>query len=185
MNETPKNQPSQILVTPKSQSSQTPARKSKQTLIQTQPQYVLHSVFIKKGKSVEMSTFGEHYNWDNILEIITVDWINLRIYHNYTPLTIPAYEIKYEITEVEKSISKLLAEGIIDEKYVVDYFTQEALFESKKYELREKYAEQMILICGGEIFVGNNFEELEKQAQMKYSNRPFYSHSFRTEYSMF
>ena len=69
MNETSKSQSSQILVTPKSQSSQTSARKSKQALIQSQPQYVLHSVFIKRGKAVEMSTFGEHYNWDNILEL--------------------------------------------------------------------------------------------------------------------
>jgi len=76
MNETPKNQLSQILVTPKSQSSQTSARKSKQTLIQTQPQYVLHSVFIKKGKSVEMPTFGEHYSYDNTLEIIIMFEIN-------------------------------------------------------------------------------------------------------------
>ena len=111
--------------------------------------------------------------------------INLRIYTYYTPITLPTFEIKQPITDVEETIAKLLQKGTIDESYAVVFFTQEAIFENKKSELQKQYTDKIIVVCGSQIFIGDNFDEAERKAQAKYPDQPFFSHSFKKEYSTF
>ena len=99
-----------------------------------------------------------------------------------TAFTTPNRETKPEEAEVEKSLSRLLAKNVIDKEYIIDYFTQRAIFENQKDRLQEKHAGRLLLVCGGRIFVGDDLDELQAQAQAEYPDRPFFSYSFRTEY---
>ena len=98
-----------------------------------------------------------------------------------TAFTTPARKTEPE-AEVKKSLSRLLAKNVIGVGYIIDYFTQRAIFESQRDRLQERHAGRLLLVCGGRIFVGDDLDELQERAQTEYPDRPFFSHSFRTEY---
>ena len=132
-----------------------------------------------------MSTFGEHYSVNNTRNITIVERTGLGTHLSFTPFTTSTHKPKPEETEVEKSLSRLLEKNAIDEEYIVDYFTQEAIFEDQKDGLRKKHAGKLLLVCGGDILVGDDLDKLKEQAQAKYPDRPFFSHSFGSEYMLF
>lgn len=137
------------------------------------------------GKSREYPTIGRMYGFDSLLQIIIVDFTNNKIHSTRTPFSTLTYRVSLPISDLEQTIAELIKKGTINEKYIVDLFTQEALFESKRKELESKYQNKEIVVCGGEIFSGDDLDKLINDANMKYPNRPFYSHSFKHEYSTF
>lgn len=171
--------------TPQSDSSRNFKIESKQIFVDLQSHQQFFGLIRKRGKSVEWPTFGSRFGFQLIVDVIISDWTNRRIHAYYTPIVELTFDVEEQISAVDDTISRLLAKGNINEEYVVDFFTQEAIFENKKSELQLKYPDKEVLVCGGEIFTGDSFEELEKNAKEKYPNYPFYSHSFKSEYSTF
>lgn len=170
---------------PQSDSSRNFKIDSKQIFVDLPSHQQFFGLVRKRGKSVEWPTFGSRFGFQLIVDVIIVDWTNKRIHAHYTPFAELTFEIEEQISAVDDAISQLLAKEDVNEEYVVDFFTQEAIFENKKSELKLKYSDKEVLVCGGEIFVGNSFDDLEKNAKERYPNRPFYSHSFKNEYSTF
>ena len=147
------------------------------------PQWIIK--ITRQGKSIIYPTIGNMYGYDYLLQIITLNWTDKRIHSFMIPFTTSTLLPQEQLSDLETTISELLVKGVINEKYVVDLFTQEALFESKKTELESKYQGKEIVVCGGEIFVGDDVDKLIDEANHKYQNRPFYSHSFKHQYSTF
>lgn len=137
------------------------------------------------GKSREYPTIGATFGFDNLLQIIIVDFTDKRTHYTIIPFTTTTLILKTILSELENTVAKWLAKGTVNESYVVDLFTQESIFEMKKTELESKYPDKEIVVCGGEIFVGDSFDESVNQASQKHPKRPFYSHSFKQEYSTF
>lgn len=137
------------------------------------------------GKSREYPTIGGRFGFDNLLQIIIVDFTNQKIHTTMIPFATTTLILKSVLSELENTVSALIANGTINEKYVVDLFTQEALFEDKRKELESKYQGKEIVVCGGEIFTGDDVDKLIEKSSVKYPKRPFYSHSFKKEYSTF
>jgi len=159
---------------------------NKRTPIQVFIQRQMYVFEIKvKGNSREIPTIGTMFGFDAIQQIIIVDWTNRRIHSYTTPLTTTTLIPQESLSDLEGIVAEWLARGIVNEIYVVDLFTQESIFETKRIELESKYQGKEIVVCGGEVFVGDNFDELANQANKKYPKRPFFSYSLKHEYSTF
>jgi len=137
----------------------------------------------RRGKSQEWPTIGDRFGYFLIIDVITVDWTNRKIHAFSTPLTTPTYQEIPPISALEDTLSYQLIKDLITESYLVDFYTQQSIFELKKNDLEKEHPNKEIIVCGNEIFVGDYFDELMKTAKKKYPNRPFYSYSLKQEYS--
>jgi hypothetical protein len=83
-------------------------------------------------------------------------------------------------SELDKKVIKLFEKKIVDETYVVDLFKQEQIFKDNFEEIKKNQYKE-VLVCGDEIFTGDNFEEILQKARTSHPNKPFYSYSFKNE----
>jgi len=172
------------MITPLSESAQNYKFSSEQTLID--PADMQQFFVVRKvANPIEWITHTDRFVSIVVIDIIIADWTNRKIHTFSIPLSTCTLITEIKFKSVEKTIADQLIKGIIKEAYAVDYFTQEAIFEEKKYDLGSKCKNKEIVICGGEIFIGDDFGILIDQAIKKYTNRPFYSYSFKNEYSTF
>lgn len=113
----------------------------------------------------------------NVYPLTSDDYIDT----NFTPSQF--YETKREspeMTELERAVQELLASGRLTEEYAMDLFTQEAIFQDQKEELLQRFHGKEVVICGGEIFVGETLSEAQEKAVEKHPGRPFFAASLGT-----
>lgn len=120
---------------------------------------------------------------DAIFEIsnifhLALDWIvNDRFDMSRTPDVYTNFKEQDEPSAFEKSMEGLLKEGVVTYDYVQDIFQQEQLFKDNFERIKKEFPDKDIVVCGGEIFVGETLEDAEGIARDKYKNRPTYSYS--------
>jgi len=79
--------------------------------------------------------------------------------------------------DMEDSIKVLEERGVIDHYFIQEVLRQKEIFEDNRKELEEKHHGKTIVVCGGEIFVGENFDEALRKAREKHGEKPYYSES--------
>lgn len=79
--------------------------------------------------------------------------------------------------DVEDSLKILEEKGVIDDSFIKEILRQKGLFEDNREQLEEKYYGKTIVVCGGDIFVGEDFDEALRKARNKHGERPYYSES--------
>lgn len=86
-----------------------------------------------------------------------------------------------EMTELDKRVQESIAEGVMTEEYAMDLFTQEDIFHERRESLMNENKGKEAVVCAGEIFLSEDFEEARRKAQEKYPGRPFFSASLRNQ----
>lgn len=99
-----------------------------------------------------------------------------------TPEVFTTVEPEQELSEFERSMMELVKEGLASDEYVQDVFQQEQIFRDNFDRINKENPNHAIVVCGGEIFVGDSIKELEKQAKAKYPKRPTYSYTPSVEF---
>jgi|GEM_PF-6911821 len=114
----------------------------------------------------------------NISDHLPSDWIvNDLVNISRTPEVYTNFEEQDELSAFEESMKELLKDGLVTSGYVQDVFQQEQVFKDNFERIRIEFPDKDIVVCGGEIFVGETLKDAERKAHDKYKNRPTYSYS--------
>lgn len=79
--------------------------------------------------------------------------------------------------EVKDSLKILEQKGVIEDSFIQEVLTQKRIFEENRKKFEEKNYGKTIVVCGGDIFVGEDFDDALRKAKKKHGNRPYYSES--------
>ncbi|MEX2706801.1 MAG: hypothetical protein Q6352_016330 [Candidatus Freyrarchaeum guaymaensis] len=80
------------------------------------------------------------------------------------------------ISDFENYLASLEKMGLLKRKDFVEIMKQRKILEEKR-ETLSKYKGKVVVVCGGEIFVGDTLDEAVEKAKAKHKNKPFYSES--------
>ncbi len=84
-----------------------------------------------------------------------------------------------DLSPLEMTIETLRSEGKVSEEFVVDLFSQQAIYDAQQDRLQREFAGREIVISGGEVFDAETFSEALGKARAKFPDRPYYSVSLR------
>lgn len=84
---------------------------------------------------------------------------------------------KPQTSEVKYSLKALKEKGVIDDSFIHEVLSQKKIFEDNRKELEKKHYGKTIVVCGGDIFVGEDFDDAVHKARMKHGKKPYYSES--------
>lgn len=79
--------------------------------------------------------------------------------------------------EVRDSLEILEEKGVIEDSFIQEVLTQKRIFEENRKKLEDENYGKTIVVCGGDIFVGEDFDDALHKAKKKHGNRPYYSES--------
>lgn len=82
-----------------------------------------------------------------------------------------------KMLRVEDPLRVLEERGVIDESFIGEVLRQKTVFEDNRRGLGEKNYGKTVVVCGGDVFVGEGFEDALRKARKKHGNRPYYSES--------
>lgn len=85
--------------------------------------------------------------------------------------------IEFGMTELDRTVQELRREGKVTEEYAMDLYTQEAIYDENEERLINEQPGKEVVVSGGELFVGDTFEEVRMKAASKYPGRPYFSAS--------
>jgi hypothetical protein len=81
-----------------------------------------------------------------------------------------------DLIDLEKSMASLQKRGLLKDKDFIEILEQRKILDEKRDTLSQ-YEGKVIVVCGGEIFVGENLNEAVTKARAKYKERPYYAKS--------
>jgi hypothetical protein len=115
------------------------------------------------------------YAWSS-LHAIWFSWITKDLIHiSWTPAVEWTSLETPKLSSLERMAATLLALERISEDYVVDLFTQVAIFDENQGRFEAKYKGKHLAVCGGNVFVDDSFEKAVARAQSEFPGRPYYA----------
>ena len=96
--------------------------------------------------------------------------------HMDIPASLQRYErIRRELGMLFNRLKMFLEKGLIDEPSIKEILEQKIIFEERRAELEEEYHGKVVVVCNGEVFVGETIDDAVAKAKAKHGNRPYYS----------
>ncbi|MGB9693917.1 MAG: hypothetical protein ACPLYF_03650 [Fervidobacterium sp.] len=96
--------------------------------------------------------------------------------HMDIPESVQRYEhMRRELGILFSRLKMLLEKGLIDEISINEILEQKIIFEERRAELEEKHRGKVVVVCNGEVFVGETIDDAVAKAKEKHGNRPYYS----------
>lgn len=113
----------------------------------------------------------------DIPEMQSYMWKSQQEYvHMDIPASLQRYErMRRELGALFNRLKMLLEKGLIDESSINEILEQKIIFEERRVELEEKYHSKVVVVCNGEVFVGETIDDAVAKAKAKHGNRLYYS----------